>query len=152
MTKSLFFRLMGAFALVIVVGYSIVYFIANQATANEFHFYLFRGQMVATQDVANQLADYYRARKSWDGVESILLRDTTSSTGMTLAPHPFGSAGVGGDMMNSAMMGTPHLWLADARGIIIAATDNSRRGQQAIASCKNRSATSPSTPAQDILV
>ncbi|MBI5035051.1 MAG: HAMP domain-containing histidine kinase [Chloroflexi bacterium] len=123
MTKSLFFRLMGAFALVIVLGYSIVYIIANQATANEFHFYMFRGQMVVTQDVANQLADYYRARKSWDGVESILLRDMPSSTGMR-----------GGEMMNSAMMGTPHLWLADARGIIIAATDNSRRGQQAIAS------------------
>jgi len=28
------------------------------------------------------------------------------------------------------MMGTPRLWLADARGVILAATDNSRRGQQ----------------------
>ena len=120
MTQSLFLRLMGAFALVIVVGYSIVYVIANQATANEFHVYMFRGQMVATQDIATQLANYYRARKSWDGVESILLRDTTNFPGM-----------MGGGMMNSSMMGAPTLWLADARGIIIAATDNSRRGQQA---------------------
>ncbi|MCL4393636.1 MAG: ATP-binding protein [Chloroflexi bacterium] len=121
MPKSLFFRLMGAFALVILVGYSIVYVIANQATANEFHFFMFRGQMVAAQDIANQLVDYYRARGSWDGVESVLPRDANPSGGM-------------GGMMGGAMMGAPSLWLADARGIIIAGTDNSRRGQQATAS------------------
>jgi len=104
---------MGAFALVILVGYSIVYVIANQATANEFHFFMFRGQMVATQDIANQLADYYRARGSWDGVESALPRDANPP----------------GGMMGGAMMGAPSLWLADARGVVVAGTDNSRRGQ-----------------------
>ncbi len=122
MPKSLFFRLMGAFALVILVGYSIVYVIANQVTTNEFHYFMFRGQMVAVQDLANQLADYYRTRGSWDGVESVLPRDANPSGGM-------------GGMMGGAMiMGTPRLWLADARGVIIAGTDNSRQGQQATAS------------------
>jgi len=123
-TKSLFFRLMGAFSLVILVGYTIVYLIANQATANEFQVFMFQGQMVATQEVTNQLAEYYRAHGSWDGIESVFPRNTNPSCGMTLAPHA--SAGVSGSMMVS----TPRLWLADARGIIVAATDNSRRGQQ----------------------
>jgi two-component system sensor histidine kinase BaeS len=114
-TKSLFFRLMGAFSLVILVGYAIVYLIANQATANEFQVFMFQGQMVATQDVTNQLMEYYRAHGSWDGVESVFQRNTNSPGGM---------------MSGSMMVGTPRLWLADASGIIVAATDNSRRGQQ----------------------
>ncbi len=109
MPKSLFLRLMGAFALVIVVGYAIVYVIANQTTASEFQFYMFRGQMVATQNVTNQLADYYRARGSWSGVEAILTRDAAPSGGM---------------------MGAPRWWVADARGTIVAASDGSRVGQQ----------------------
>lgn len=119
LTKSLFFRLMGAFALVILVGFSIVYVIANQTTANEFHFFMFRGQMVAVQDLANQLADYYRARGSWNGVESVLTRDANPSGGMG-----------GGMMSGTTMMGAPRLWLADARGVIVASTDNSRWGAQ----------------------
>ena len=115
MTQSLFFRLMGAFSLVILIGYSIIYVIANQATANEFSVFMFQGQMVATRDIATQLAEYYRARGSWEGVESVILRGANSPGGM-----------MGGSMM----MGVPRLWLADARGIVVAATDNSRRGQQ----------------------
>lgn len=44
MTRSLFFRLMGAFALVILVGFASVYFIANQATASEFQHYMMMGR------------------------------------------------------------------------------------------------------------
>lgn len=123
MTQSLFFRLMGAFALVIVVGFAIVYVIANQATANEFRFFMFRGEMVAVQDIANQLADYYRARGNWNGVETVLPRSANSSGGMGGGPM------MGGTMMGGAMMGAPRMWLADTRGVIVAGTDNSRQGQ-----------------------
>ncbi len=67
--KSLFFRLMGAFALVIVVSVASVYLIANQTTTNEFRLFMFRGQMVATQDLANQLADYYRTQGSLRAID-----------------------------------------------------------------------------------
>ncbi len=115
--KGLFFRLMGAFALVIVVGTAIVYVIANQSTANEFQLFMFRGQMVATQDVANQLADYYRSRGSWQGVEAVLSRDANSASGM-----------MGGGMMGQDTMGGTHLWLGDARGVIVASSDGTRVG------------------------
>lgn len=74
MPKSLFFRLMGAFALVIIVAIASVYFIANLTTANEFRSFMFSGQMVATQDVANRLAGYYSAHGNWQGVDALLAR------------------------------------------------------------------------------
>ncbi len=49
MPKSLFFRLMGAFALVILVGVAVVYVIGNQTTTSEFQLFMFRGQMVAAR-------------------------------------------------------------------------------------------------------
>ncbi len=119
MPTRLFFRLMGAFALVIVVGFTVVYAIANQATTSEFQYFMFRGQMVAVQDVANQLGDLYRARGNWDSADTVL-RDTAPTRGM---------GGMMGGMMGGNTMGAPRLWLADARGIVVAGTDNSRRGQ-----------------------
>lgn len=118
MRRSLFFRLMGAFALVIVAGFSIVYVIANRVTASEFQYYMFSGQMVGVQEIANRLAASYRARGNWDGAEQ-LLRDAVPSGGM-----------MGGGMMSGPMMGSLRLWLADANGVIVAGTDTSRQAQQ----------------------
>ncbi len=120
MTTSLFWRLMAAFAVVIVVGFGIVYAIANQATANEFQYYMFRGRMVAVQDIASQLADYYRTHGSWIGAETLL---RTASSG-----------GMGGMMGSGGMMGGSQLWLADAHGTIVAGTTSSRQGQPVTAS------------------
>lgn len=123
--NSLFFRLMGAFALVILAGVVVVTFIANQTTTNEFQQYMFRGQMVQLGDLAGELANYYRARGSWEGVDNAL-RDVSNSM-------------MGGAPNNGAMMGAPNngamgmssggLWLADTRGSIIGSSDNSRVGE-----------------------
>lgn len=116
--QGLFFRLMGAFVLVIVVAVATVYVIANLTTANEFRSFMFRGQMVATQDVANQLADYYRSNGSWRGVADVLSRGANAQGAM-----------MSGGMMSNGMMGGSSLWLADPRGVVIASSDNSRVGQ-----------------------
>jgi signal transduction histidine kinase len=118
--KSLFFRLMGAFALVIVVGIAIVFVIANQTTTREFQSFMFRGQMVNSQDLVNQLANYYRTRGSWDGVSALLGRGGNG-------PGPGGM--MGGGMTGSGMMAGTDLRLADARGIVVAATDPANLGQ-----------------------
>lgn len=117
MPKGLFFRLMGAFALVILVAVASVYLIANQTTANVFRSFMFRGQMIAAQDLANQLGDYYRANGSWNGVGAVLARGADSQGGMM------------GGMMGSGMMGGTSIWLADSRGVVVASSDNSRVGQ-----------------------
>lgn len=109
--NSLFFRLMGAFALIIVVGVVTVALIANQTTASEFQQFMVRGQMVRAQDLANELAAYYRTRGNWEGVAPLLNNNS-----------------------GSMMMGGEGLWLADTDGIIIASSDNSRLGQSITAS------------------
>ncbi len=118
--KSLFFRLMGAFALVILAGVVVVTFIANQTTTNEFQQYMFRGQMVQLGDLAGELANYYRARGSWEGVNNAL-RDVSSSM--------MGGAPNNGAMMGGMGMSSGGLWLADTRGKIIGSSDNSRVGE-----------------------
>jgi len=49
-------------------GVVILAFIANQITASEFQQFMFQGQMVRAQDLANEFAAYYRARGNWEGV------------------------------------------------------------------------------------
>ncbi|MBI4674369.1 MAG: HAMP domain-containing protein [Chloroflexi bacterium] len=122
MRDSLFLRLMGAFAVVILAGVVVVTLLANQSTAREFQAYMFRGQMVRLSDIAAELGAYYRARGNWNGVSAVL---RSASDGMM------------GGMMSGGMMGgmpSNHmnaggLWLADANGVIFAAADDSRRGE-----------------------
>jgi hypothetical protein len=72
MRKSLFIRLMGGFVVVFAVAMAVVYVIANLTTASEFRYFMFRGQMVRMQNLADGLANYYRQRGSWQGVERLL--------------------------------------------------------------------------------
>ncbi|HZQ10422.1 MAG TPA: ATP-binding protein [Anaerolineae bacterium] len=108
--KSLFFRLMGAFAVIIVVGVVVVSLVANQTTTSEFQQFMLRGQMVRAQDLTGELAVYYRTHGNWEGVNTIL-RGTSSG------------------MMTGGMMGGGGLWLADTNGIILASADDTRLGQ-----------------------
>jgi len=101
MRLSLFWKLMAAFALVLVVGVGGVTFIARQTTTSEFRQYMFGGGDGLDQLVA-QLADYYAQNRSWDGVSALV-----------------GGSGVGGrGMMRGGMGG--RLIVADAQGNVVA--------------------------------
>ncbi len=122
MRRSLFFRLLGAFALVILALAVIVAGLVNRATTGQFRLYADRnGQLWATQ-LAPQLADYYVQQGSWQGVEARLQGSggiARPGTGM------MGSGGMG--MMGSGTAGTSDMWammglrvlLADPRGRVI---------------------------------
>jgi signal transduction histidine kinase len=116
--RSLFFRLMGAYVLVIAVAIVVVYVIANQTTTNEFRYFMFRGQMVGTQDFVDQLTSYYRSRGSWQGVEALFARAPNSSGNM-----------MGRGMTSTGMMVTS-LGLADGQGVLVAVTDGSPIGSR----------------------
>lgn len=125
MLRSLFFRLLAAFALVILALAVIVAVLVNRATAGQFRRYADRnGQLWAAQ-LAPQLAAYYAQQGSWQGIETVL----QGSGGMT------GMMGQGASMMGSAGMGmtafgagASDMWammglrvvLADTRGQVIA--------------------------------
>ncbi len=127
---SLFVRLMGAFALVIVVGIVVIAVIANQATTNELRQFMFQGEMVRMQDFANQLGAYYRARGSWDGIQTTLTRGANPS-GDTMGGMMQGGMmdDEGINWMNSQwMMGASRVLIADARGIVVADSANRQLG------------------------
>jgi signal transduction histidine kinase len=109
MRLSLFWKLMAAFALVLVVGVGGVTFVARQTTTSEFRQYMFGGGSSLDQVVA-QLADYYAQNGSWDGVLALV-----SGNGM------------GGGMMRGGMGG--RLILADAHGNIVADSSGTAGGQ-----------------------
>lgn len=127
---SLFVRLMGAFALVILVGIIVVSVIANQATTNEFHQLMFQGEMVRIQDLANELAGYYRTRGSWDGLQTTLTRGANPWDNMMGAPQngAMMQGGMMSGMMNEDMnwmssgwmMDSTRVLVADARGTVVA--------------------------------
>ena len=123
MPRSLLFRLLAAFALVILALAVIVAVAVNQATTGQFRLYADRnGQLWAAQ-LAPQLAAYYAQQGSWQGVEAAL----RSSSGMT-GPGTMMAGRMGPGMMAGGMMRAPttgaDMWammglrvvLADARG------------------------------------
>lgn len=70
--RSLWLKLMGAFALVILVGTGLVVFLAGRATAGQFELYVTQtGQQWAAQ-LAPVLADHYARSGSWEGVDAVL--------------------------------------------------------------------------------
>ncbi len=124
-TRSLLFRLMAAFALVIFATVAIIFVIANQTTTNEFRSYMFRGGMSPTDQIANELAAYYAARGSWQGVDAFLGPALPPGVSQMMGAPGRGRGGIG--MMN----GTGALSIADAHGVIVAANDGSAIGQRA---------------------
>ncbi len=113
--NSLAVKLMGAFAAVVLVGVAVVTVVANRTTAQELQLFMFRGQMVAAQDVQALLADYYAQNGSWAGVQQLLV-----NAGMGM--------GMMGDMGNAmGMMGSSRLQVVDARTRQVVA-DTTRTG------------------------
>ena len=118
--RSLLFRLMAAFALVILVAIAIIFAIANQTTTNEFRSYMFRGGMSQSNQIANELAAYYAARGSWQGVDAFIGPAMPPGMGQMMGR---GSGGFG-------MMGTS-LAVADVNGVIVTSWDAAAVGHKA---------------------
>lgn len=95
MIHSLWFKLMGAFVLVILVGTGVVVFLAGRATTGQFELYVTQtGQQWAVR-LAPLLADYYARTSSWDGVGTVL-----SNPWMAGATSPgMGQGWMGGEGM-----------------------------------------------------
>lgn len=149
MQRSFFFKLMGAFVLVILLLAVVVAMLVNQATSSQFRLYSdHNGQLWAAQ-LAPQLAAYYSRQGSWQGVETVLRSSGGMSTDMEMMGSDMMSPGMGmmGDMMsplgasrggqwggNSAgtdmwtMMGV-RIILADAGGQVISDSADLLTGQ-----------------------
>ena len=128
-TRSLLFRLMAAFALVVLASIAIIFVIANQTTTNEFRSYMFGGNSAQVDAIAQQLAAYYAGRGSWEGVD--VLFGSTAQPGigmgsmMGAGPRARGGIGIGAGMMTGAQFS-----VVDVHGIVVASRDGTGIGQQ----------------------
>jgi len=113
--KSLFARLMFAFALVILITVAIIFVIVNQTTTNEFRAYTFRGGQTSLDSIANELGAYYAARGSWQGVEQYFAQMYGTGSGRG---------------RGTPVMAGITLSLADASGTIIASRDSAQVGHK----------------------
>jgi signal transduction histidine kinase len=131
MQRSLFFRLLGAFALVILALGIIVAVSINRSTTRQFQLYSNRnGQLLAAQ-LAPQLAGYYARQGSWQGSEAVL----QGSGGMGMMGS--GAMGMMGSMMSAGAAGVSDMWgmmglravLVDARSQVISDSADVLTGQ-----------------------
>jgi len=74
MRSSLFWKLMAAFAAVILIGIGGALLLAGRTTAVEFRRYAHSGDASRWEAMADELADYYATHRSWDSVNAILRR------------------------------------------------------------------------------
>ncbi|MFN2269431.1 MAG: sensor histidine kinase [Anaerolineae bacterium] len=110
MRGSLFWKLMIAFAVVILVGIGGALLVAGRVADAEFRRYA--GSENRWEDTVAELADYYAANGSWDGVEAVL----------------FPGQGRGRSQGSG-----PPVRLVDADGLIVASRSEFDVGQEASA-------------------
>lgn len=148
--RSLGLKLMGAFALVIVIGGVVDALLVNQATSGQFRQYVTQSGQAWAQRLAPTLAAYYARNGSWEGV-SALLSNSSSMTGMPNQGGDWMGPGMMGDMMGrdedvwmnrysstDGMMMGDEMWtwmgfrllLADEQGRVIADSAASATSEQ----------------------
>jgi signal transduction histidine kinase len=101
MPRSLFFRLLGAFVLVILVLAAIATVLANRVTAGQFRVYTNQNGQLWAQRLAPTLANYYARTGSWQGVASAL---QASSGGMDMMGGWMSGGSLGSGSMGESMM------------------------------------------------
>ncbi|MHB1413893.1 MAG: ATP-binding protein [Chloroflexota bacterium] len=103
--RSMAWRLLLAFLAVTALAIGTVAYVADQATQQGFQAYVQGGGQAYTQRLAQDLADFYASKGSWDGVQQVL----------DLEMRPSGS----------------RLVVADAHGSVVADTAGQSVGQPA---------------------
>jgi len=114
--RSLALKFTLAFLVVSLSGIGVVAILAGRATADEFGHFIFSENREA---LAAQLEDYYRAYRTWEGVDAAL---SPGGMGGMMGP------GAGGPM-HGAMMGGGFA-VADASGRVVAAGVGHRLGER----------------------
>ena len=102
MLRSLFFKLVGAFALIILVLAVVATLLANRATTGQFRLYSDRNGQLWAQRLAPTLAAYYESAGSWQGIDNALAAPTGNMGGWWMEGDMMME---GGMMMDGTMMG-----------------------------------------------
>ncbi len=126
MFRSLWFRLVGAMAVVIGVTLIVVTLTSSAVTAREFDLYVTRASSAWAQQLAPVLAEEYARTGSWDSAQQIL-SETTPAEGEGRGPMGMGPGHMSGSGGMWGMMGF-RLLLVDSQGAVITDTQNELQG------------------------
>lgn len=142
MTRSLWVKLMGAFALVILFGFSLVTMFVRQTTTGQFDIYMNESGRQLAVWTAPILGAYYAQNGSWQGVAGVIANpwayaasgDVTGAMPSTGMVGSNGSQGHGAGMMGGMMSGgamdggmmhgmMDSMWAAMGDRLLLAASD-----------------------------
>src|SRR5712692_3037705 len=112
--NRLWLRLTVAFVAVTLVGVGAVALLADWNANSQFRQYVYRQDELAQKELADQLANYYQQRGSWDGVDSVL--------------PPFGRPGVHRGPPGPFDHGRPDALIADTSGKVVYDPSGQRTG------------------------
>lgn len=143
MRRSLWLKLMGAFALIITAGVAVTFMVVYVATATQFERFTRASDLVEAQNLADVLTTYYARQGNWTGVDRLLSSAAFSLSNADVLGDEQGVGGMMDDMMSGMMggdmtmemmrqtsYGTDRVVLADADGVVIADTAGELVGQQ----------------------
>ena len=114
---SLWLKLVGAFALVILIGGVVDSVLVSQMTSGQFDRYVTESGQAWAQRIAPTVADYYARTGSWQGVEAVLSDPWLGMMGMMQSVERGAQEswpGMTGGMMGR-MMGRDSGWQGDWR-------------------------------------
>ena len=122
MARSLWVKLMGAFALVILVGTGLVVVLVSQATQGQFELYVTQSGRQWALWLAPTLADFYARSGAWGGVEAVLQNPWASTTpgGMSDGMMDGGMNGMDEWGSDRDMMPVGNGWLASGSRLVLA--------------------------------
>ena len=130
MFRSLWFKLVGSFALVIAVMLVVIIVVVNRATARQFDVYVTQNGRIWAERLAPLLASQYLRDGDWRNARVILsLPRPSHSAGMMNNTPEQGMMGGGDNMDMWGMMGL-RLLLVDSEGRVIIDTGGSIEGTQ----------------------
>jgi two-component system OmpR family sensor kinase/two-component system sensor histidine kinase BaeS len=143
MRTSLWLKLMGIFAVIILTGVVVTFVVVNLATASQFRRFVLTGDLIQAQNLSSLLADFYTQQGDWQEVESLLttgaavqseMMEGMMSHGMMMGMEhgPMGSEGMQEmfDTMRSSGPLLDRVVLVDANGTVIADSSNVLTGQR----------------------
>ncbi|MCE7981748.1 MAG: HAMP domain-containing protein [Caldilinea sp. CFX5] len=116
--NHLWFKLTGAFALVIGIGVLVTVVLTRQGAATQFAHFMVDGHMVRPVWLLPNLAEYYQQHQSWANVDAMLEQILTASSDGTMT-----------DVMGSMMgMFDNRIQIIDATGMVVADTAGAAGG------------------------
>ena len=137
--NSLILKLIGAFALVILIGALVIYFLTTQATQNAFRLYTTQNSQLWAEQLAPDFANFYAQTNSWQGVEAFMQANLSTSDMAGMMNGMGAGRGAAGRGQGRGNGGAGFGWmggmgqrliLADAQGRVVADTGNELTGSQ----------------------